>query len=225
MGVATANGANVVSGEAYVKIETIGDTVAIGNATLGTTGGGKVAIGTDTSANGENSVAVGSSNNANGTQTTVIGSKSNATKQQAIAIGNDVLAAGYSSITIGGDDAGIKDPEKNLTSGANTQYATFVYDATLDEVISNPYSVLSGVKKISIDPKDASDPSKTSQISTSKTVVVVTRSTTETDNNNQVPLLSSEKKEIIKKFLGIKTSSIKEYTNVQYEQEKKKLIQ
>ncbi|MWQ32765.1 YadA-like family protein [Glaesserella parasuis] len=221
-GVATANGANVVSGNAYVKIETRGDTVAIGNATLGTTGGGKVAIGTDTSANGENSVAVGSSNNANGTQTTVIGSKSNATKQQAIAIGNDVLAAGYSSITIGGDDAGIKDPEKNLTSGANTQYATFVYDATLDEVISNPYSVLSGVKKISIDPKDASDPSKTSQISTRKTIVVVTRSTTETDNNNQVPLLSSEKKEIIKKFLGIKTSSIKEYTNVQYEQEKKK---
>ncbi|MDO9664795.1 hypothetical protein [Glaesserella parasuis] len=221
-GVATANGANVVSGNEYVKIETRGDTVAIGNATLGTTGGGKVAIGTDTSANGENSVAVGSSNNANGTQTTVIGSKSNATKQQATAIGNDVLAAGYSSITIGGDDAGIKDPEKNLTSGANTQYATFVYDATLDEVISNPYSVLSGIKKISIDPKDASDPSKTSQISTSKTVVAVTRSTTVTDENNQVPLLSPEQKKILKNLLGIKPTSIKEYTNVQYEQEKKK---
>uniref|UniRef100_UPI0026EFA62E hypothetical protein n=1 Tax=Actinobacillus minor TaxID=51047 RepID=UPI0026EFA62E len=57
--VATVDGKPVVSGakSAQVKIETNGDTVAIGGATVGTSSSGTVAIGSGTYANGKNAVA------------------------------------------------------------------------------------------------------------------------------------------------------------------------
>ena len=219
--VATVDAQNqVVSNGEGVKIETKSDTVAIGSATVGTGSNGVVAIGSS-SATGTNAVAVGSGNNASGTQTSVFGSNSKATMQQATAIGNEVLAAGYSSITIGGDDAGEKDLKGNLAKGANTQYATFVYDAALDEVISNPYSVTtSSTKKISIDPKDANDLTKASQTLPRKTVVVATRTAKETTANNNVPLLSDTQKAMLQD-LGIRTTP-KNFTNVLYAREKNK---
>ena len=220
--VATVDAQNqVVSNGEGVKIETKGNTVAIGGAKVETGSLGTVAIGAGTYANGKNAVAVGSGNTANGTQTTVFGSQSKATMQQATAIGNEVLAAGYSSITIGGDDAGEKDLKGNLAKGANTQYATFVYDAALDEVISNPYSVTtSSTTKISIDPKDANDPSQASQALTRKTVVVATRARTENNTNNKVPLLSDAQKAMLQD-LGIRTAP-RTFSNVTYEREKNK---
>ncbi|WP_273402625.1 hypothetical protein [Actinobacillus porcinus] len=141
--VATVNGVNVVSGGENVKIETKGNTVAIGTATVETGSLGTVAIGSGTYANGKNAVAVGSGNTANGTQTTVFGSESKATAQQSIAIGNDVEAKGYSSIAIGSDDTGTKTISTNKNVGANTEYSTFVYDAAQEEMVSNPYSSVS----------------------------------------------------------------------------------
>ena len=128
--VATVDAQNqVVSNGEGVKIETKGNTVAIGGAKVETGSLGTVAIGAGTYANGKNAVAVGSGNTANGTQTTVFGSESKATAQQSIAIGNDVEAKGYSSIAIGSDDTGTKTIKSNKDLGANTEYSTFVYDA------------------------------------------------------------------------------------------------
>lgn len=105
--------------------------------------GRSVAIGDSVSVGNQQGTAVGNNSVAAEEQSLAIGSTVQAKKYNATAMGNNTVADGYGAIAIGGDDAGTKNQAYNAVKEGSTEYAHMVYDPRLQEVVSNPYNVVS----------------------------------------------------------------------------------
>lgn len=98
-----------------------------------------VAIGTNTSATGNQAIAMGTGAIAYEQQSLALGAATKANKFNATAIGNNTIADGYGAIGIGGDDVGTKNQLFNSVKGGNSAYADMVYDPSQKEIVHNPY--------------------------------------------------------------------------------------